>query len=172
MLIENKLLSILKNFALGSLLGLFGMIVTYLSATPNLDTNSDTNSSKLVDTHTIAHIYGSGFFYSFALLCFIAPITEEFVFRYLPYRLWMKLFPEDKREKIIFWMLGACQTVFFVFGHFYDGMKVVPYMQFLLGVLSWYKIEKQGFTASLAIHFGVNATLLFSSIGLIKYLSE
>lgn len=82
----------------------------------------------------------------------IAPIWQEIVFRYLPF----KYVPFANNH---FWLVGLITSILYGLIHWYFGWAFVI-ATFVWGLILWYVVSKYGLFAVIILHAGVNLILI------------
>ena len=85
----------------------------------------------------------------------LVPLTEEFLFRYLPSILYARL--PDFRYKLVSFALLT--SAIFSYAHAFNEYYLV-FPQFFLGLLLWRAMLRRGYLAAALLHGTYNATLL------------
>jgi len=86
----------------------------------------------------------------------IAPVWQEIVFRYLPY----KYIPLAKDH---FWILGIITALLYGLIHWYFGWTFVL-ATFIWGLILWYFVREFGLLAVIILHSVVNLIAIYLGI--------
>ncbi len=78
----------------------------------------------------------------------LVPIWQEYLFRFLPYRL--LYLPSGK-----FWLIGVMTSLLFALIHFYFKPWFIVFT-FFAGMFAWYLLVKYGFLAAVLFHALLN----------------
>jgi membrane protease YdiL (CAAX protease family) len=86
----------------------------------------------------------------------IAPIWQEIVFRYLPYK-YISI-PYDH-----FWLVGLITATLYGLIHWYFGLAFVV-VAFVWGLILWYMVREYGLLAIIILHSVVNLIAIYLGI--------
>lgn len=90
-----------------------------------------------------------------------APVTQEFVFRFIPYQLYL-IYGR-------FYVIGIMSSFLFAVIHWYLGKWFTLYT-FAGGMVAWFVMVNYGFVWAVILHVAANAVLL--RLGLLQKLKE
>ena len=114
-----------------------------------------------LESQEYGNIYNSkhiiDYLVQFALICIVAPIVEEFTFRFIIYDSWLS----NKLNKKIFAVLLS--SLMFTFSHF--NMSIFVYT-FMTGIILCFIYDGFGFLSSVTLHMIFNVYAFLGFIGI------